>query len=632
MTKDEQKIPGMQERCIRELLEERQSIIRKYNHLLDERNRYEWQSRSLQRELSDIYSSRKWKFGLWIGNIVCRILPLNSKRRNLIKRIFNCLRGKSLQPKASQIVTEREKEEISLLGGPKISIIMPVYNVQEKFLRDAIESVLVQTYKNWELCIVDDASTKPYIKPTLEHYARLDARIKVEFSKENAHIAAASNKAIRMATGEYIAFLDNDDMLCPDALLLCASCICRKNKPDLLYTDNYVIDENNNIISKMLKPTWSPEGFLATNYLVHFCMYSMEIIQKVNGLNEDIHVRGTQDTELKGKIIQYTKKIEHLDACVYKWRTHPGSVSLSINEKRYMVDNSILTFQNILNTYYNFPQGQIVMPIDAQNMGNGYFAVIFPKEIKSTLIIIPVDMEEMCNSTLLKRLRKLSEEEPLQILLACKYLFSSEGKDTFYKVTDQSQKSLCRAVQASNAEQVLLVSNDIDKVSLESIRNVTGFAMLSDEIGACGGKILSKDLKIVEGAYLFMNHLQIMHGGLDRAITYQEFCTQNCSAVTGSFMAVRASTFLKYKGLNFQKFGKLADVDFCLRMRKDGLRIVYNPRVEVRTSRPTENVMMGLYITKEYELLYRSYQTFWGKDPYYNPSYSQDMQYIENEN
>lgn len=133
----------------------------------------------------------------------------------------------------------------------------------------------------------------------------------------------------------------------------------------------------------------------------------------------------------------------------------------------------------------------------------------------------------------------------------------------------------------------------------------------------------------MEGAYLLMNHLQIMHGGLDRAIAYQELCTQNCSAVTGGFMAIRASTFLKYKGPDYQKFGKLADVDFCLRMRKDGLRIVYNPRAEVRTLLPTENVMMGLYITKEYELLYKKYQTLWGKDPYYNPSYSQDMQYME---
>ena len=628
MTKDEQKILNGQEKYLKEILEERQSLIRKYNQLLDERNHHEWKNQLLQQELNSVYGSRKWKFGLWIGNIVCRILPPNSKRRKLIKGIYNFLRSRRLHIQTPK-TTKTKTEDIPLVNGPKISIIMPVYNVEERFLVDAIESVLAQTYKNWELCIVDDASTKKYIRPLLEHYAILDKRIKVKFSKENAHIAATSNKAIRMATGKYIAFLDNDDMLCPETLFLCVNQIFQKGEIDLLYTDNYLIDEKNNIVGKLLKPNWSPEGYLATNYLVHFCLYSTKILQKVGGLNEDIHFRGTQDTELKGRIIQHTKKIVHLEACVYKWRIHAGSVSLNISEKRYMIDNSILTFQNILNTYYNYPSGQIVMPVEAQNSGNGYFTVVFPKKIRDTLIIIPVSMEDMCNDQLLKKLEEFSKKEPIQVLVACRCLFSSKRKDTFYKVTDQSQKALCRAVRDSGAEQVLLLSNDIDKMSLESIRNVAGFAMLSDEIGACGGKILSKDLRIMEGAYLLMNHLQIMHGGLDRAIAYQELCTQNCSAVTGGFMAIRASTFLKYKGPDYQKFGKLADVDFCLRMRKDGLRIVYNPRAEVRTLLPTENVMMGLYITKEYELLYKKYQTLWGKDPYFNPSYSQDMQYME---
>lgn len=629
MTKEEQKILSGHEKYIKALLEERQNLIKKYNQLLDERNQHQWRSQSLQQELNAVYGSRKWKFGLWIGNIMCTILPPNSRRRKILKKIYNCLCGKRLGKKNLQTNIVRKEENIPSIIGPKISIIMPVYNVQERFLRDAIESVLAQTYENWELCIVDDASTKTYIRPLLEHYATLDKRIKVKFSKENGYISVASNKAIRMATGEFIGFLDNDDSLCPDTLMQCAKLLSQKRNTVFLYTDNYVMDENGNVFGKMMKPDWSPEAYLSTNYVVHFCVYSAKILREIGGLNESQEYRGTQDIEIKGRLFRYISRIEHLPYCLYKWRSHSGSVAKGMKEKRSTRENSLRAFQNILNTCYGFPDGQVVMPVDAQNAGNGYFTMVFPKMIKSTVIIIPVEMEDMCNSKLLEKLKTFSEKESIQVILACRCLFSSRKKDTFYKVTDQSQKSLCKAVRDSGAEQVLLMSNDIDRLSLENIRNIAGFAMLSNEIGACGGKVLSKDLRIMEGAYLLMNHLQIMHGGLDRAVTYQELCTQNCSAVTGSFMAIRTSIFLKYKGPDFHMFGKLADVDFCLRMRKDGLRIVYNPRAEVRTSLPTENVMMGLYITREYELLYKKYQTLWGKDPYYNSSYSQDMQYVE---
>lgn len=628
MEKDELKDLDARERCINEILEEKYALAHKYHQLLNERNQWEWQTRALQQELNAVYGSKKWRFSLRIGNIICFLLPHDSRRRHLAQRIYHFVKGDWGHPARRAPVQILPQESAKLKNAPRISLIMPVYNVQKRFLQDAIESVLAQTYENWELCIVDDASTKAYIRPILEHYAALDKRIKVQFSKENGHIAVASNKALKMSTGKYIAFLDNDDMLCSDALMSCAMYLTQRTDTVLLYSDNYVMDENNHVVGKMIKPNWSPEAYLATNYVVHFCVYSAHILKEMGGLNEAPECRGTQDIEIKGRLFRYASRIEHIPCCLYKWRAHVGSVSMGINEKKSTRENSIRAFQNILDQYYKFPEGQIVMPVDAQNQGNGYFTVIFPKELKPTVIIIPVALETMRNQELLDTLEELSKTEPIKVVLACKYLFSRKGSP-FYRLCDQSRRSLCQAVRESGAEQVILLSNDIEKLSLESIRNLTGFAMLSKEIGACGGKILSKDMKILEGAYFLMNHLQIMHGGLDWNVTYQELCTQNCSAVTGGLMAMRASTFLKYKGLDYQRFGKLADVDLCLRMRKDGLRIVYNPRAEGRTLLPTENVMMGLYVTKEYELLYEKYQSFWGKDPYYNPSYSQDLQYVE---
>lgn len=616
------------EASIKELLEETERISKRALQLQEECNQHIAARQAMQNELNAVYGSLKWKFAMWLAQWVHLFLPLNSRRRAFVKKIYHFFRGKRVAAQQRENMDVQPAEQIVLSERPKISIVMPVYNVKERFLRDAIESVRMQTYDNWELCIVDDASTKPYIRPILEKYAASDSRIKVKFSKINQYISAASNKAIKMCTGDYIAFLDNDDMLCPNALLMCADWLNRHRETSFLYTDNYTIDETNNILGKMLKPDWSPEAYLSTNYIVHFCMFSAKLLKQLGGLCEKSWAKGVQDIELKGRVNHVTKQIGHLPNCLYKWRLHPGSVSMGIKEKSSTLGNSIMAFQNILDNNYRFPQGRIVMPVEAQNASSGYFTIIFPKELKKTLIIIPVQLEGMCNQNLLASLEKYARENPIEVVLACKYaLFNGEKK--FYNVTDQTQQSLCKAVRESKAEQVVMLSSQIERISLESIRNVCGYAMLSKEIGACGGKILSKDMKIFEGAYLLMNHLQIMHGGLDSSVAYQESCAQNCSAVTGGFMAMDANTFLKYRGPDFQHFGDLSDADLCLRMRKNGLRIVYNPRAVARTNRPFENIMLYRYVTGAYKCLYEKYITLWGKDPYYNPTYSQDIQFQE---
>lgn len=587
-----------------------------------------WAREAMQNELNSVYGSLKWRFSIKIARWVHVFFPLNSRRRAFVKKVYHLLRRKKAIANQEQKPEVQISKQTPLLQDPKISIVMPVYNVKERFLREAIESVQTQTYDNWELCIVDDASTQPHVRPVLEEYAAKDSRIKVKFSKVNKHIAATSNQALKMATGEFIGFLDDDDVLCPDAILHCAEYIAKGKNVDLIYTDNYTIDENNKVVGRMLKPNWAPEAFLSTNYLVHFCVFSTKMVRMIGGLNEDSKFKGTQDTELECRLLQHTNKVMHLPMCLYKWRVHTGSTSLSIHEKDYMVENSLNVFQKILNENYKFPLGKVVMPVEAQTAGSGYFTVIFPKELKKTLIIVPVPLESMRNQKLLEQLEEFTKGNPIEVVLACRCILSNR-KETFYKVTGQNQSAICKAVQESGAEQVVMLSNQIERISLESIRNVCGFTMLSKEIGACGGKILSKEMKILEGAYLLMNHLQIMHGGLDRAVTYQELCTQNCSAVTGGLMAVRAKTFLKYRGPDFQRFGELADVDFCLRMRKNGLRIVYNPRAEGRTGLPFENIMLYRYGTKAYLRLYEKYINLWGQDPYYNPSYSQDMQFLE---
>ncbi len=218
---------------------------------------------------------------------------------------------------------------------PLISILQPVYNPDLTALATAIASVREQIYERWELCIADDASTDPQVRPRLEQIASAEPRIKVIFRSSNGHIAACSNSAFALATGDWCALLDQDDALTPDALARVALEIEAHPEAGLIYSDEDKIDAAGNRLSPFFKPDWNPELFLGQNFVNHLGLYRTELLREVGGFRESFE--GSQDYDLVLRCLERLKpsQVRHIPRVLYHWRMAPGSVAALPDAKPY---------------------------------------------------------------------------------------------------------------------------------------------------------------------------------------------------------------------------------------------------------------------------------------------------------
>lgn len=229
---------------------------------------------------------------------------------------------------------------------PLMSVIMPVYNVDIKWLKDAIYSVQNQFYENWELCIVDDASTKKEIRPFLMECSKKDARVKVKFLDTNLHISRSSNEAIKMASGEFIALLDNDDVMTRDALLECVKVLNADKQIDAIYSDEDKIDENGVFFEPMYKSDWNIKKLLRSMYTGHLSLYRKKIIDKIGGFREGYE--GSQDYDLILRFSEEARKIFHIKKILYHWRALGTSVSLNPSAKEYAYESGKRALEDYL--------------------------------------------------------------------------------------------------------------------------------------------------------------------------------------------------------------------------------------------------------------------------------------------
>ncbi|MCB2081818.1 MAG: glycosyltransferase, partial [Rickettsiales bacterium] len=223
---------------------------------------------------------------------------------------------------------------------PLISVVMPVYNVEEKWLREAIDSVLAQCYPHWELCIADDCSSKPHIRTILEEYVAKDDRVKVIFRETNGHISESSNSALTLATGSYVALMDHDDLLPEHALFMVAQALAEYPETDMLYTDEDKVDDKGHRYGAYFKSEWNPDLFLGQNMFSHLGVYRRSLLNKIGGFRKG--VEGSQDYDLALRCLPYTKpeRIRHLPHILYHWRAIPGSTALENMEKDYAQPSS----------------------------------------------------------------------------------------------------------------------------------------------------------------------------------------------------------------------------------------------------------------------------------------------------
>jgi len=379
------------------------------------------------------------------------------------------LKNNSLSETKKRAVRE-EMEKFSYQ--PKISIILPVYNVAEIWLEKAIDSVFAQLYENWELCIVDDASPKKHINKVLLKYKR-NKKVKLKLLEENRGISQASNEALSLATGEFVGFLDHDDELSPDALYENVKILNQYPEAGLIYSDEDKINPEGKRIEPYFKPSWSPDLLLSYNYICHFSVYRKTILDKIKGFRSGYE--GSQDYDLLLRVTEKTDKIYHIPKILYHWRQIKGSTSTAHKEKITHINNSIKTLQKTLQR--RKIEGTVEKGINFDQFESYR---VKRKLIQEPLISIIMPMKDKV-SYLKKNLKSIEEKTEYNNYEIVIVDNNSQEKETFVYLKSIEKKKFIRilqyksefnfskinnyAVSKVKGEHILFLNNDIEVIS-----------------------------------------------------------------------------------------------------------------------------------------------------------------------
>ena len=473
---------------------------------------------------------------------------------------------------------------------PKISIITPVYNVDEIYLRQCITSVLNQVYNNLELCLADDASSAAHIRPVLEEYAKLDPRVKVKYLKNNQGIAGASNEAASLARGEYIGFLDHDDVLTPDALYEIVQALNR-HKADIVYTDERIIDADGKQLSTHFKPAFSPELLFSHNYITHLMVIKKALFNKLGGFSTECD--GAQDYDLILKLTECTEGIVHLAKELYCWRSIDTSTSANPEQKSYADDAGKLALETALKRRHI--HGQVFT-----TPRRFYYHV--KRQLTDTplvSIIIPFKDQPDHLQTCIESVLQKSEYTNFEII----GINNNSVMDETAELTESLQKADPRicfydydipfnysvinnyAVTLAKGEHIVLMNNDIEIITADWIEALLEHSQ-QETAGAVGAKLYYPNdtiqhAGIIIGMGGFAGHSHKSFPKDSPGYLNRLMCVHNVSAVTGALMMVKKDLYNKVNGLDEINLAvALNDVDFCLKLMEKKYRNIITPYCE----------------------------------------------------
>ncbi len=529
---------------------------------------------------------------------------------------------------ATKIEKYREEAQ-NFAYKPKISIIMPVYNVDKIWLEKAIDSVRNQIYTNWELCIADDASPKAHIKSTLNKYSDLDSRIKVKYLSSNRGISGASNEALLLATGEFIGLLDNDDELSVDALYEVVKVLNKKFDIDLIYSDEDKIDMNGNRCNPFFKPGWSPDVLFSVNYVCHFAVIRKTIVDEVGRFR--IGFEGSQDYDLFLRIAEKTNHVEHIPKILYHWRMIPGSTALNIFSKDKAQINGIRSLEDYLDR--KKIGGKASDTINRTNYQVDYEIKGFP--LVSIIIHFDDNVHvKKCIHSIIKN----AEETRYEVLLMVpkkkeKQLsinFAPSNKQPEIKVLtyDESWNASVInnfAAEKSSGDYLLFINSRIETTNKKWLISLLKNAGRED-IGCVCPKILNVDGTIKQaGIILGLNgeKYDVFSGNPENNWTNFGLDTwsRDYLAVSGECLMINKKKFSQADGFDesIKEYGN--DIDLCLRVHKKGFRNLCVGTVSV--------YQLGISSRKkeisptDIQKILEPYRTFLETgDPYYNPNLS----------
>ncbi len=503
---------------------------------------------------------------------------------------------------------------------PLISVLMPVYNVDEKWLRQAIDSVRDQVYPHWELCIADDCSTKSHVKKVLEEYAALDPRIKPVFRNSNGHISAASSSALELASGEYTALLDHDDELARHALFMIAAVVNSHPLMDMIYSDEDMMDRNGRRHSPKFKPDWSPDLLHSMNFVNHLSVYRTSILKRIGGFR--VGFEGSQDYDLALRFSEQIPagNIFHIPHVLYHWRAISGSVALGSDEKAYAHARA----RDAINEHFERKGVRARSTAGFRQLHRVAYEITEPRPLVSVIAALAEDVDV---GQLVGILEK-TNYEPFELLLISKGAVDVVSKNERVKVLDHQPGShfamLNSAVRESSGSVICFVDGSTNIRNRDWLSEVVGLA-LRLEAGAVGGKVVFPDERIKHAGLILG-----INDGLGRAhygAHKETICSlkrlhvaRNVAAVSSEFLIIRKDVFESIGGFDAENFPETgADIDLCLTLREKGFPAVWTPWAEiVQTSMPR------VVEQTELEALKNKWGDMFDRDPYFNRNLSNE--------
>ena len=529
--------------------------------------------------------------------------------------------------RATQVVSEERlaemREESRLFGdAPLISIVMPVYNTPTAVLEEAMASVRAQAYGKWELIAVDDASTEAHVRPLLEKLSAEDARIVVRFETENGGIGSASNAALAVARGDFVAFLDHDDWLEPDALYEMVRRIVENPEADFIYTDEDKVDEAGYFQQPFFKSDWDPDAMLSCNYCCHFTGIRRKLVEEVGGFRAGFD--GAQDYDLFLRATERARAIAHIPRVLYHWRISAKSTAHRSATKPEAISNGARAIEEAIRRRGLDATVEVVS-------GARYRVRHRIKETKKITILIPTRDRVELLSRCLETLEAHTDWPAYELVIldndstdpaTVRYLGESKWRVLKYEGPFNFAAICNFGVRETDGEWVLFLNNDTEFTEAGWLTAMAE-QVQRPEVGAVGALLLFpsglvQHAGVVLGERDAATHAYLSYpaGAMENGGQLQ--MVRGYSAVTAACMLVRREVFDEVGGFDERTFAaSYNDVDFCLRLRERGYAVVYTPFARVvhheSASRGKERSN-----PKEVEALRKKWGAVLARDPFGN--------------
>jgi glycosyltransferase involved in cell wall biosynthesis len=517
---------------------------------------------------------------------------------------------------------------------PRFSILTPVYNTPADVLRAMLKSARTQSFGDWELCLVDDRSSAPHVREMLVQAEHEDPRIRVRFREENGGIVAASNDALEMARGEFLALLDHDDELHPDALALVHEALLGSPHADYVYSDEDKIDLAGHHSGPFFKPDWSPERMRTQMYTCHLSVLRRSLVEEVGGFDPEFE--GSQDWDLVLKVTERARAVLHVPRVLYHWRmietsaagggeaakpwafeagtravqAHCKRIGLAARVKRDEVDAGVYHLEPELREQ---PLVSIVIPTRGQVREIRYEAAVLVLHCVRSIV-------EQSTYENYEIVVVADDSTPVDVIADLKKIAGERLRLVGYDRPFSFSAKINLGAVRSSGEHLLLLNDDMEISTPDWIERMAMYSQLP-QIGAVGGRLLWEDGRLQHAGVSFDNglpgHLYRGFDGEFRGYANGVRVAQNSLAVTGACLMTRRELFDELGGLSTILPVNYNDIDYCLKVRASGRRVVYDPDLVLyhfeSSSRSTD------VEDWEKERLLERWLSVTAVDPYSNP-------------